>query len=135
MIITYQQIQDAAPCGDWLEWFRENIGQQTADIEWTPAAQGLLLADPKLRRVFGWLVWKEIIPMWSMHQADLTQADLQGATLYGADLTQANLRGANLYGANLQGANLTQANLTQADLSDVFHDGGTIWPQNFKPAR
>ncbi len=106
MIITYQQLEAAQPCDGWLQWFRENIGEQTqtADFDWNPAAQGWLLADPKLRTGFGWLVREGILPMHSMQGVNLSGVILRWADLSGADLSGADLSGADLSGADLSGA-------------------------------
>ena len=86
MIITYEQLKALDPCEGWLEWFEQNVGQQTADFEWNGPTQGLLLADCRLRTALGWLVAHRVIPMFSMAKADLYRANLRWVDLVQVDL-------------------------------------------------
>ena len=79
--------------------------------EWSEWTQGIILADPELRRFWGWAVSEGILPAWSMACANLSGADLLEADLRRADLRCADLSGANLGGANLAWADLTGAKL------------------------
>ena len=116
MIITIEQLEKRGACHAAVTAFRTAIGEQTADVEWSPVGQYLMLGDPLWRQWWGWAVWHRIIPAWSMHGADLCGANLCGANLCGADLCGADLHGANLRGADLRWANLRWANLRWANL-------------------
>jgi len=114
VIITVDDLEHASACQEYIGKFIEAAsGNETADIEFNKAAQGLLLGDPVWRQVFGWAVRVGLIPMWSMYGANLSHADLSHADLRGADLYSADLYGANLYGANLHDADLRSANLPE----------------------
>lgn len=111
MIITLQQLKEAGACPLALQAFEKAVGQQTADMEWNQAAQGLMLADPLWRRWFGEAFYLGIIPMFSMKNIHL-----RGINLCGADLGYVCLIGANLIGANLCKANLREVNLRKTNL-------------------
>ena len=116
MIITVEQLEKCGACRAAVTAFRAAIGEQTADVEWLPAAQYLMLGDPTWRQWWGWAVTHQIVPAWSMCRADLSGADLRGAYLSRADLSGADLSGADLRWADLSGADLSGADLRWADL-------------------
>ena len=113
MIITLEQLKLKSACSPALKEFEKVVGQQTADIEINPAAQGWILASRFWRRFLGW-AWNEgIIPMWSMREvnlsiADLSIADLRRANLSETDLSQADLSNADLSKADLRGVDLRE---------------------------
>ena len=111
MIITVEQLEKCGACRAAVTAFRAAIGEQTADVEWLPAAQYLMLGDPTWRQWWGWAVTHQIVPAWSMCRADLSGADLRGAYLSRADLSGADLSGADLRWADLSGADLSGADL------------------------
>ena len=105
-------IEKGATC-DGLDYFQDMFPDGVMKIEeWTEAHQAMLLGDEKARKYWGWLVGVNLIPTWSMREADLSGANLSGANLSEADLSEANLRWANLSGAN--------------------HNKRTIWPEEYK---
>lgn len=154
MKITLQQlraINDSSRAVSTIcEMFKAAVGDETAEIEFNEAAQGLLLGDPFWRQWWAFLVYHGIIPAWSMRRrnlsgadlskANLTEVNLRGANLSGADLYRAtlcraklscaDLRGANLRGANLRGASLGGANLGRADLLDADLRGADLHAAN-----
>ena len=77
MIITVEQLEKCGACRAAVTAFRAAIGEQTADVEWLPAAQYLMLGDPTWRQWWGWAVTHQIVPAWSMCRADLSGADLR----------------------------------------------------------
>lgn len=81
MIITIQQLEERNACKEARIAFRDAVGEKTADIEWNPAAQGWLLADPIWRRWFGWAYRNGLLPLWSLSGADLSEANLRWADL------------------------------------------------------
>ena len=126
MIITVEQLEKCGACRAAVTAFRAAIGEQTADVEWLPAAQYLMLGDPTWRQWWGWAVTHQIVPAWSMCRADQSGADLSGADLSWANLRGANLRGAYLSRADLSGADLSGADLRWADLSGADLSGADL---------
>jgi uncharacterized protein YjbI with pentapeptide repeats len=126
MIITLAQLENKGACKEALRAFKRAVGERTGDIDWTSAAQGWVLGDPLWRRWLGWGWYEEIVPQWSMENADFKGADLSGADLLGADLREANLSEANLYGADLRWADLFRADLREANLSEANLRGADL---------
>ena len=89
MIITLDQLNEHGACEDAMIEFYATVGRQTADIKWTPAAQGWVMADPLWRRWLGWGWCNSIMPMWSIAKANLRRADLSWADLRRANLSEA----------------------------------------------
>ena len=114
-------------CSKFRDRFLSDVGDESADVEWTLAAQMLMLADPFWRQGWGWAVSCGYIPAWSMCRVNLHRANLYKADLYRADLYEADLEWANLHEANLSEANLGEANLHVANLSGANLQGANLW--------
>lgn len=137
MIITLQQLENEGVCSPVLDAFEEAVGEQTADFEWTAAAQGWALADPFWRQQLGYAWLEGFLPMWSMARVnlrgvDLRRADLRCVCLSGADLREVNLRRADLkradlWKADLRGADLRETDLRWADLYEADFRGVNLW--------
>ena len=108
LTITLQQLTDLRACEPAARLFSEQFGDRLDIPEYTPQHQEWLVRS-EWRRYLGWVWGNNVLPQWSMREADLSEADLRGADLRGADLS----------GANLSGANLSEADLSWADLSEA----------------
>ena len=138
MQITTQQLIDLKACPEGIQAFKEVYGDSWIG-DWTLDRQLEVIKHDKLRRYFGWAVQNKLMPMWSMHNVDLSGANLSGACLSGACLrgaclSCANLSGANLSGACLRYADLSGANLRYAYLSDANLRGADLSGANLSDA-
>lgn len=104
MKITAKMLCERGACADGIKEFGD-VYPNGYDGEWTRETQVKFIQGP-LRKYFGWATRVGLLPMWSMHNADLHNADLSGADLCWANLREAKLSNANLYSADLSGADL-----------------------------
>ena len=119
ILLSLKLLNELGACNQGLIDFVAHFGSQPIELDWTRETQIELIKTP-LCRWFGWVISdKQILPAWSMRNADLRNANLQYANLQDVDLRNANLQYANLQDANLQDADLQYANLQDANLQDA----------------
>jgi len=106
--ITKKLLEEKDACAEGLACFNAAFPNGIDLKDWTVEKQIEVLKSD-LREYIGWAFVRGIIPLWSMHGANLGRANLEGANLEGANLGRAYLGRANLGGANLEGANLEGA--------------------------
>jgi len=93
--------------------------ESPVDFLGTPWTQGIILADPQLRKWFGCVGALTMYSVWSMSGLELPGVDLSGADLEGVELSGADLYGANLRSAKLSAASFCFAYMEGADLTDA----------------
>jgi uncharacterized protein YjbI with pentapeptide repeats len=130
--ITTKDLEAKNACQSGIDEFMK-IYKGKASIDWTVEKQIEIFKTP-LGKYVGWAYQNDIIPLWSMRDADLYGADLYGANLCDADLRDANLRDANLRDANLCDADLRDADLRDANLCDANLRDANLRDANLRDA-
>ena len=78
LTITLQQLTDLRACEPAARLFSEQFGDRLDIPEYTPQHQEWLVRS-EWRRYLGWVWGNNVLPQWSMREADLSEADLRGA--------------------------------------------------------
>ena len=118
LTITIDQLISLKACESATDLFLAEFGRRLEIPDYTPQHQEYLIRS-EWRKYLGWAWQQNVLPQWSLSEANLRGADLRGADLRGADLRWANLREANLRGADLSEADLRWANLSWANLREA----------------
>lgn len=116
MIVNVEFLKKKNACTKGMKEFEKLFPLGFNMSEWTRKKQIEIIKTP-LRKYIAWAYYNNIIPLWSMRNANLRNADLSNAVLRGADLSNAVLSGANLSGAyinynpNIDGYNFENGRL------------------------
>jgi uncharacterized protein YjbI with pentapeptide repeats len=103
----------------WEEALAALPPDSCADTLFGSWAQGIMLADPVMRRYWSDLSGWGLYSMWSLGSLELEDADLSNADLTGADMVGIRLTRVNLSGANLTGSSMSCAYLAETDMRSV----------------
>lgn len=135
MIFSLDQIKKFYPCKEGLELFKHylNGAEQTADIEWNEAAQGMLLASD-LRHYFGWLVRQKILPIYRLDRRSFCGVNLYGVDFARLDLTHCDFSESVLGGADLQSVRANHATFVNVSAPAIELSGASLRHATFKSA-
>ena len=98
LTITIDQLISLKACESATDLFLAEFGRRLEIPDYTPQHQEYLIRS-EWRKYLGWAWQQNVLPQWSLSEANLRGADLSEADLRWANLSWANLREANLRGA------------------------------------